>query len=171
VDEAYYTFADHSFLKSLGDYQNLLLMRTVSKLGLAGLRLGFLAGHEQWLKQIDKLRLPYNINTLTQISADFALQHYDELQKQTRYICSAREMLWVELNNLTGIQAYPSKTNFILFRSLSKPADYLFEKLLEAGILIKNLSHSHELLSNCLRVTIGKPEENHRFLSTLRAAL
>jgi histidinol-phosphate aminotransferase len=171
IDEAYFAFAEHSFLESLCKYHNLLIMRTVSKVGLAGLRLGFLVGNEEWLKQIDKLRLPYNINTLTQISVDFALQHYEELQMQTRRICSAREMLYDDLNSLPDIQIYPSKTNFILFRTPPKTADTIFGKLLEAGILIKNLSASHELLRDCLRVTVGKPEENQSFVLALRKAL
>lgn len=127
IDEAYAPFADNTFMSRLGEYPNLLVMRTVSKLGLAGLRLGLLAGPHKWLEQIDKTRLPYNINVLSQLSAIFALQHYAVLEKQTQQIKANRADLVERLNNINGIQAWTSQANFILFRV--KNAQAVFEHL------------------------------------------
>ncbi len=165
IDEAYAPFSDHSFMSRLADYPNLLLLRTVSKLGLAGLRLGLLVGAEIWLAHIEKTRLPYNINILTQLSAEFALQHYDMLIRQTQQIKTDREQLLQHLQLLPNVTVWPSQANFILFRV--KDAKRTFEDLKQRGILIKNLHGSHPLLNNCLRVTVGTPAENQAFLETL----
>jgi len=171
VDEAYFTFAEHSFLDSVLDYDNLLVMRTVSKMGLAGLRLGLLVGASQWLIELDKLRLPYNINILTQLSAEFALEQQDLLDEQARLIRRDRAEVGIALNALPGIVAYPSEANFILFRTPSGQARDLCTGLREAGILIKDLSLAGGLLHDCLRVTVGTTEENHLFLETLARLL
>ncbi len=165
IDEAYAPFADNTFMSRLGEYPNLLVMRTVSKLGLAGLRLGLLAGPYEWLEQIDKTRLPYNINVLSQISAVFALQHYAVLEKQTQKIRADKADLLERLNAIDGVQTWASQTNFILFRVANAQA--LFEHLKKQGILIKCLQGSHPLLDNCLRVTVGTPDENQAFLQAL----
>jgi histidinol-phosphate aminotransferase len=170
IDEAYYAFADRSYADKLGQFDNLLVMRTVSKMGLAGLRLGYLAGPAELVNEIDKVRLPYNINVLTQLSAEFALDHIDELNRQTDQIRQDRENLQMALQALDGLEVYPSQANFILFRVLSKPAIEVFESLKQQKILIKNLSHSSPVLQNCLRVTVGTPEENQKFLVALIAA-
>lgn len=171
ADEAYFAFTDHSFLGDLGRFDNLLVMRTVSKLGLAGLRLGLLAGAPRWLDELEKLRLPYNINVLTQTSTHFALRYWEVLQDQASRIRADRQMVRSALNALPGITAYPSEANFILFRAPAGRADQLFEALREAGILIKNLSPSGGLLRDCLRVTVGRPEENQAFLVALEEQL
>ncbi|KHD08134.1 histidinol-phosphate aminotransferase [Candidatus Thiomargarita nelsonii] len=165
IDEAYAPFADNTFMSRLGEYPNLLVMRTVSKLGLAGLRLGLLAGPQAWLKQIEKTRLPYNINVLTQMSAIFALQHYAVLEKQTLQIKADRAKLLERLNAIDGIQTWASQANFILFRVAD--AQTVFDNLKNKGVLIKCLHGSHPLLENCLRVTVGTPEENQAFLQEL----
>ena len=165
IDEAYAPFADDTFMSRLGEYPNLLVMRTVSKLGLAGLRLGLLAGPHDWLEQIEKTRLPYNINILTQLSAIFALQHYAVLEKQTEQICTDRANLLDGLNAINGVQAWTSQANFILFRVKDAPA--VFDELKNQRILIKCLHGSHPLLENCLRVTVGTPNENQAFLQAL----
>jgi histidinol-phosphate aminotransferase len=170
VDEAYFPFADHSFLDSLSAFDNLLVMRTVSKMGLAGLRLGLLMGSPSWLAEFEKLRLPYNINILTQLSAEFALANGGILDAQARQIRIDRGLLFDALNALPGVTAYPSEANFILFR-LPKGAQRVFESLREAGILVKNLSANGGLLQDCLRVTVGTPEENQIFLAALASAL
>ncbi len=170
VDEAYFAFAEHSFLTSVAEFDNLLVMRTLSKIGLAGLRLGFLTGAQDWLNEFDKLRLPYNINILTQVSAEFALAHAGVIAAQARQICGDRGLLLKALQNLPGITAYPSEANFILFRVPAGKGPQLFEALRRAGILIKNLNQG-DLLRDCLRVTVGTPEENQVFLSALTAAL
>lgn len=171
LDEAYFAFTDASFMARLGQFPNLLLMRTVSKLGLAGLRLGLLAGPKPWLTEFEKLRLPYNINSLTQISADFALAHHELFAAQVRRIRADRIELQQALAALPGITVYPSEANFILFRAPIGRGESLFRALLKAGILIKNLSAASALLQDCLRVTVGRPEENQAFLTALRAAL
>ena len=167
VDEAYHAFAGESFLGAVGEYDNLLVMRTVSKMGLAGLRLGLLAGPSAWLDEIDKVRLPYNINVLTQLSAEFALRHADVLDEQSERIRSEREALFAALNAMAGLRVYPSRANFILFRVPDGRAGDIFAGLREAGVLIKNLDGAGGPLRDCLRVTVGTPEENAAFLEAL----
>ena len=171
VDEAYAPFTDQSFIGRLGQFDNLLVMRTVSKMGLAGLRLGMLAGPHGWLEQIDKTRLPYNINTLTQASADFALAHQSVFDRQTRDIRYGRQQLFERLVALDGVFAYPSDANFILLRVPEGRAGELFEGLKQKGVLVKNLHGSHPSLSDCLRITIGKPEENDVFVNAFKQLL
>jgi histidinol-phosphate aminotransferase len=171
VDEAYAPFTDRSFLPRLGDWPGLLVLRTVSKMGLAGLRLGYLAGPGDWLSQIDKTRLPYNINVLTQASAAFALRYKEVLDGQTRRIREERSHLYAALANLKGLRPYPSEANFILVRMPSGRAGDVFESLKAAGVLVKNLDGAHALLEDCLRVTVGRPEESDAFLRALEEAL
>ena len=169
VDEAYHAFAGRSFMPRLAEFPNLLVMRTVSKLGLAGLRLGLLAGHSAWLHHVDKVRLPYNVNVLTQLAATEVLQHRDVLEAQAAAIRSERTRLLTELRRLPGVEAYASEANFILFRVTK--ADQVFSGLKQRGVLIKNLHGTHPLLADCLRVTVGTPAENTQFLSALTAIL
>lgn len=171
VDEAYAPFADASFMNELGNYSNLLVMRTVSKLGLAGLRLGYLSGPTELIAELDKVRLPYNINSLTQATVNFALEHGEFLTRQTAAIRAERAVVAAALQALPGVTTYPSAANFILFRTQSGAADAVFASLKTQGILIKNLSGQGGLLSDCLRVTIGKPDENQAFLAALAIAL
>lgn len=171
IDEAYFPFAGRSWIRELGKYDNLLVMRTLSKLGLAGLRLGMLAGPPAWLEQIDKLRLPYNINVLTQVSAAFALEHRSVLDEQAAAIRAERDRLSRGLGEMPGVEVFPSQANFLLLRALPGRASELFEGLLQSGILIKKLDGSAPALADCLRVTVGRPEENEAFLSALAEIL
>jgi histidinol-phosphate aminotransferase len=171
VDEAYAPFTDATFMSRLGEFPNLLVLRTVSKMGLAGLRLGILAGPSEWLGEVDKVRLPYNINVLTQASALFALQHQDMLDRQTTQIRKDRSALHAALEALEGISPYPSEANFILFKTPAGQADTLFEALKADGVLVKNLNPAGGRLRDCLRVTVGTPDENGAFLLALRKAL
>ena len=171
IDEAYAPFANASFINTLNQYDNLLVMRTISKLGLAGLRLGYIIGNPAIIEQLNKIRLPYNINSLTQISADFALSNKTLFDQQTQKICAERAQVFKQLNVLEGITAYPSAANFILFRTPKNKASEIFLSIRQQGVLIKNLSTQGGLLSDCLRVTIGKPEENLAFLTALRNSL
>ena len=171
VDEAYAPFADASFIDKLTVYSNLLVMRTVSKLGLAGLRLGFIAGNKDIIEQLNKIRLPYNINCLTQLTAEFALKNYNLFEQQTQKICMDRTLILEQLNELSGMTAYPSSANFILFKTKENQATPIFEHLKSAGILIKNLSPQGGLLTDCLRVTIGKTGENKLFIDALTKTL
>lgn len=171
VDEAYHAFADRSYLGCLPDHPNLLVMRTLSKLGLAGLRLGLLAGRPELLNELEKVRLPYNINSLTQVSAAFALEHQAVLDEQTATIRRERERLGAALGELAGVRPYPSAANFILFRVPTGSADRVFQGLKDNGVLIKNLHGAGGALSDCLRVTVGTPEENDAFLEALGRVL
>jgi len=171
IDEAYHAFAGKTWMNKLSQYDNVLVMRTLSKMGLAGLRLGLLAGHPDWLNEFDKVRLPYNINVLTQASAQFALQHQPVLDAQTQHITRDREKLLNDMRQLKGIEVFPSQANFILFRTAPGQADAVFQTLKQHKVLIKNSSHAGGLLADCLRVTIGAPDENTAFLTALRVAL
>ena len=146
-------------------------MRTVSKMGLAGLRLGYLAGPDFWLNEIDKTRLPYNINVLTQVSTEFALRHKAVFDQQTQMIREERGRLHQSLLELNGVTPYPSEANFILLRCLNKPAPELFEELKTKGVLVKNLHGAHPILDQCLRITVGTAQENSAFIQALRKAL
>jgi histidinol-phosphate aminotransferase len=171
MDEAYAPYAEASFMPRIPEFGNLLVMRTLSKLGLAGLRLGFLAGAKDWIEQFDKIRLPYNINVLTQISAEFALAKHAVFDAQVRCVLEDRQWLAEELGKLSAIRVYESRTNFILIRLLRHEAAEVFRELKEAGILIKSLHSSGGLLSQCLRVTVGAPEENRGFLKEMKRIL
>ncbi|MEY4593247.1 MAG: hypothetical protein RIR18_2142 [Pseudomonadota bacterium] len=171
IDEAYAPFANASFMDELAQYENLLVMRTVSKLGLAGLRLGYLAAAPSITEQLNKIRLPYNINILTQISTYFALTHHALFDEQTQKICAERTHVYEQLSKLDGITAYPSAANFILFRVPKNKATDIFTAIKQQGVLIKNMSPQGGLLSDCLRVTIGKPDENQAFLKALNTSL
>ena len=170
VDEAYHVFAEESFMGELPHYENLLVMRTVSKMGLAGLRLGLMAGDPRWIGEINKVRLPYNINVLTQHAATFILHHADVLEAQAAILRAEREQLLQALNQLDSVvQVYPSRANFILIKMQSGEADRLFEALKQSGVLVKNLSPAGGALRDCLRITVSSPQENRQFLDTLIA--
>jgi histidinol-phosphate aminotransferase len=163
MDEAYHAFAERTFATRLERHSNLLVMRTLSKLGLAGIRLGVLMGPGAWLRELDKVRLPYNVNTLTQLIACEVLQHSEVLTEQAAAIKLERGRVLRELARVPGVTAYSSDANFILFRASN--AERVFEGLKRRGVLIKNLHGSHRLLENCLRVTVGTPDENSAFLT------
>jgi histidinol-phosphate aminotransferase len=171
VDEAYQPFAQDSFVGDLGRWPHLAVLRTLSKLGLAGLRLGALAGPADWLDPIDKLRLPYNVNTLTQASAAFAVDHFDRLAAQAATIRCERDRLIDALAALPGMTAYTSAANFVLVRVPAGRASAVHRRLLEQGVLIKNLDGVHHQLADCLRVTVGTPEHNDRLLAAMERAL
>jgi histidinol-phosphate aminotransferase len=169
IDEAYHAFANCSFMARVPQEANLLVMRTLSKLGLAGIRLGVLAGRGEWIAQLDKLRLPYNVNTLTQMVACEVLQHDAVLTEQATAIKLERGRLLRGLQEVPGLTAYPSEANFLLFRISN--AERVFDGLKQRGVLIKSLHGSHRLLANCLRVTVGTPQENDAFLAALTRTL
>ncbi len=171
VDEAYHAFAGHSFMPMLAEYDNLAVMRTVSKMGLAGLRLGLLSGNSEWINEFDKVRLPYNINVLTQFSAEFALDHDDILKQQTDQICTDRTILKEALAQFKSVIQYPSAANFILFKINDMRSEDIFAALKQSGVLIKRLADTSGPLVNCLRVTIGTPEENQAFIDALLKAV
>jgi len=177
VDEAYSAFADDSVIDLLGRYPNLLLLRTFSKIGLAGLRLGYLAGPRLWLTELNKLRMPYNVGQLTQVSAQLALRHDGLLAAQATRLRNERRQILLVLEALEGVSPIPSNANFILFRLTAENADdepvasRIHAELRAEGLLIKNLHGSHPALENCLRVTVGSPRENRKFLAALKRLL
>lgn len=171
VDEAYHPFAQDTFMPLLETYDQLLVMRTVSKMGLAGLRLGLLCGHPDIIHEIDKIRLPYNINVLTQVAAKFVLENVDVLDRQATLIREERESMLTKMQAIDGIRVFSSKANFILFRVTGKSATDVFESIRAQGVLIKNMKATEGLLSQCLRVTVGTPDENKRFIDALNKSI
>jgi len=171
LDEAYAPFAADSFMQDLGQYPNLLVMRTLSKFGLAGIRLGFLCGPDKWLHEFNKIRLPYNINVLTQATAEFALEHKFLFDQQADWIKQSREELFVDLKSLTGLQVFHSDANFILMKTRAGDADQIFESLKQRGVLIKNLSPTGGMLQDCLRVTVGTAAQNQALIEALSEVL
>jgi len=169
VDEAYQPFAQTSFMPRLAEFDNLVVMRTVSKLGLAGIRLGYMSASAPLLTEFDKVRPPYNINVLTQAAAEFVLEHVDILDSQAALLREERTKLSAALAALPGVEVFPSGANFLLIRVAS--ADQVFSNLLQRKILIKNVGKMHTLLKNCLRVTVSTPQENALFLEALKASL
>jgi len=168
-DEAYQPFAQASFMSRLPEFPNLLVMRTVSKLGLAGVRLGYMSASTELLNEFEKVRPPYNINVLTQAVVEFVLEHLYVLEEQAAVLRAEREKLSASLATLTGVEVFPSSANFVLLRV--QAAEQIFEKLMARKVLIKNVGKMHTLLSNCLRVTISTPEENRQFLDAFKACL
>ena len=171
VDEAYHPFAKKTFLPQVVDYAQLIVMRTVSKLGLAALRLGFIVGQKQLIEQFEKIRLPYNINSLTQLTATFAFKHLHVFDQQAEEICQQREYLLAQLSALDAVHVFPSQANFILFTLKADEAGEVFASLKQQGILIKNMGAMPGLPANCLRVTVGTQIENVEFIKQLRGIL
>jgi histidinol-phosphate aminotransferase len=169
VDEAYYAFsAGASFLGEVGRHPNLVLVRTVSKLGLAGLRVGLAIGTRDWLREFEKLRMPYNVNSLSAAAADLLLGHGEVFERQTAAIVAERARLEHALDAMAGVRRFPSAANFILVRVSSAPR--AFEGLRQRGILVRTFHGSHPLLAHCLRLTVGTPDENTRMLEALAQA-
>jgi histidinol-phosphate aminotransferase len=171
IDEAYAPFAGDTWIARWPEFDNVVVMRTLSKLGLAGLRLGYLVGAAGWTVQLEKLRLPYNVNVLTQRAAAFALEHLGVFRRQADEICRQREALAVALSGIERLKVWPSRANFLLFRPPGVGAVSIFEGLERRRVLIKNLHGTAPALENCLRVTVGTAEENAVFLAALEQTL
>ncbi|QOZ82440.1 MULTISPECIES: histidinol-phosphate transaminase [Chromobacterium] len=167
VDEAYQAFASDSFMNLAGLRDNLIVMRTLSKLGLAGIRLGYAAGSAAWIRELDKVRPPYNINVLTQAAARFSLRHIEVFNRQAAELCEERGRLSAGLARYAAVEAFPSEANFITIRVPDALA--LYQHFKASGILIKQLHGSHPLLERCLRLTVGTPQENDAMLAALDA--
>ncbi|HEY7787677.1 MAG TPA: histidinol-phosphate transaminase [Casimicrobiaceae bacterium] len=165
IDEAYYAYADATFLPRVLDFPNLVVVRTVSKIGMAGLRLGYLAGHPDWIAEFDKLRPPYNVNSLTQAVVPLLLANADVFATQAGAIRAERSRLAAALSKLPHVQMFATQTNFVLARV--PDAQAWFAALRDAKILVKNLDGWHPLLANCLRITVGTPAENDALIDVL----
>jgi len=167
IDEAYGPFAerDHTHLIT----SNVMVLRTFSKLGWAGLRLGYLIGEAENIAHLNKVRMPYNINALTQASASFLLDHFDVFEQQAFEIKAERERVMASLSGMDTVEVFSSQTNFVLLRV--GDADAAFEHLKQRGILVKNMNSARGLLANCLRITIGTSTENDAVLNALEEIL
>jgi histidinol-phosphate aminotransferase len=166
VDEAYHVFARKSFMPRLAQFPNLLVVRTVSKLGLAGIRLGYMAGRPEWIREFNKLRQAYNVGVLNQAAALFVLERLEVLEEQAARIRRDRTSLGNDIAALPGTQVFPSEANFFLVRV--PDAERTYEALKRQNVLVRNL---HPGLKNCLRINVGTPDENRILLAALREAL
>lgn len=169
LDEAYYDFSGQTFIDQMKDHNNLVILRSLSKIGLAGLRVGYGIFPSILADEINKVRLPYNSNSISQIAATELLNNFDTVQKQIDSIIEERTRLLDELRKIKSITAFPSDSNFILFQTLDS-GEKVFKNLMENGILVRNLG-AHPMLNNCLRVTIGTHAENDQFLDRLTKAV
>jgi histidinol-phosphate aminotransferase len=164
LDEAYQPFSSETgMLPLLRDYRNLVIMRTLSKIGLAALRLGFLIADPEIVEEVNKVRLPFNLNSLSQAVAAAALKRKAEFRTSIKTIISERGRLLEGLERIEGVTPFPSEANFILLR-VDDP-DRVYTLLLKKGILVRNLN---DAVKGCLRVTIGMPKENTAFLKALK---
>jgi histidinol-phosphate aminotransferase len=164
VDEAYQPFSsERGFIPLLRDHENLVILRTLSKIGLAALRVGFVIAGEEIINEVNKVRLPFNVNALSQTVAVSALEKKGLMKQYVKSVISERDILFKELSDIEGIVAYPSEANFILFKV--EDPDRVFQSLLKKGVLVRNVKG---VVAGCLRVTVGTPEENRIFIKALR---
>jgi histidinol-phosphate aminotransferase len=169
LDEAYYDFSGQTFLDQMKSHNNLVILRSLSKIGLAGLRVGYGIFPSTLADEINKVRLPYNSNSVSQIAATELMNNFDTVQKQIDSIKEERIRLLNELAKIKPITAFPSDANFILFRA-SQNGELIFKNLMANGVLVRNLG-AHPRLKNCMRVTIGTKAENDQFLDRLNKAI
>lgn len=173
VDEAYQPFSSHTWLDEMRARPeanaHVLLMRTLSKFGLAGVRIGYLVGPAALVHEVDKLRPPYNVSSLNAECALFALEHAEVFAQQAAVIREQREALMAALARLPGVMPFPSEANMVLVRV--PDAQRAFDGLKAQGVLVKNVSKMHPLLAQCLRLTVGTPDENARLIQALQTAL
>ena len=168
-DEAYQPFSSRSWLQRMAAQPHVLVLRTLSKFGLAGVRLGYLCGHAELIDEIDKVRPPYNVSALNAEAALFALEHADEYARQATVLRGERARLQAALAGLPGVKAFPSDANMILVRV--PDSQRAFEGLKARGVLVKHIAGLHPLLANCLRLTVGAPPENDAMIQALKASL
>jgi histidinol-phosphate aminotransferase len=169
MDEAYQPFASRSYIDRITRHSHVLLMRTLSKFGLAGVRLGYMMGPKVLVAEIDKVRPPYNISVLNAECALFALEHAEVFAEQAKDLREQRARLLKELAALAGVKPFPSEANMILVRV--PDAAKTFDGLKAQGVLIKNVSKMHPLLANCLRLTVGTAQENTQLLAAMKASV
>jgi histidinol-phosphate aminotransferase len=169
IDEAYHEFAEHSVVPLLHEHENLIVLRTFSKaMALAGLRVGYLLGEPDLVREIRKAVLPYNLNALSQMAAEVAIDNYEsELRPLVKRILDERERLFSELSGIKGLTPVPSKGNFMVVKSVRDPTQ-IFAELLQRDILVRDVSN-YPMLRDYFRVSVGRPEENDRLLKELRA--
>ena len=173
IDEAYQPFSSRTWMNRVGGvataHEHVLVMRTLSKFGLAGVRLGYMVGAAALIDEIDKVRPPYNISALNAEATLFALAHADEFARQAKVLRAERATLLQVLGDLPGVHPFPSEANMILVRVPDSKA--CFDGMKARGVLVKNIAGLHPLLANCLRLTVGTPEENVQMIDALKASL
>jgi histidinol-phosphate aminotransferase len=170
-DEAYHPFSSRSWLPRLATpgHEHVLVLRTLSKFGLAGVRIGYLCGAAALIEEIDKVRPPYNVSALNCEAALFALEHADAYARQAQLLRRERERLQAALRGMAGVHAWPSEANMILVRV--PDARRTFEGMKARGVLVKHIAGLHPLLANCLRLTVGTPDENGAMIDALQKSL
>jgi histidinol-phosphate aminotransferase len=168
-DEAYQPFSSRTWLQRMARHEHVLVLRTLSKFGLAGVRLGYLCGRTELVREIDKVRPPYNISALNAEAALFALEHADEYARQATLLKSERARLQAALAAMAELHAFPSEANMILVQV--PDAKRTFEGMKQRGVLVKHIAGLHPLLANCLRLTVGAPQENDAMIAALKASL
>jgi histidinol-phosphate aminotransferase len=168
-DEAYQPFSSRTWMQRMGEHRHVLVMRTLSKFGLAGVRLGYLAGAAALIDEIDKVRPPYNIGVLNAEATLFALEHADEYARQAAILRDERSRLQRALAQIPGVRAFPSEANMVLVRV--PDAKRAFEAMKQRGVLVKHVAGLHPLLAECLRLTVGTPQENDRMIDALKESL
>jgi len=168
-DEAYQPFSSRTWMQRMAAFPHVMVMRTMSKFGLAGVRIGYLCGAAALVDEVEKVRPPYNVSVLNAEAALFAIEHADEYARQARVLREQREQLQGALRQMPGVQAFPSEANMILVRV--PDARHCFEGMKARGVLVKHVAGLHPLLANCLRLTVGTPDENQRLLQALRESL
>ncbi|MDO8372107.1 MAG: histidinol-phosphate transaminase [Polaromonas sp.] len=169
IDEAYQPFSSKSYIDRIGKHSHVLLMRTLSKFGLAGVRIGYMMGPKALIAEIDKVRPPYNISVLNYECALFALEHADVFAAQAQEIRAQRAILLEALQTLPGLKTWKSDANMILVRV--PDAQKTFEGMRARKVLVKNVSKMHPLLANCLRLTVGTADDNVQMLAALKESL
>jgi histidinol-phosphate aminotransferase len=168
-DEAYQPFASRTWMQRMAAHPHVLVLRTLSKFGLAGVRLGYLCGAAPLIAQVDKVRPPYNVSVLNAEAAGFALDHADEYARQAALLRGQRAALQARLAGIAGVRAFPSEANMILVRV--PDSRRAFEGMKARGVLVKHIAGLHPLLANCLRLTVGTPEENELMIAALKESL
>ena len=168
-DEAYQPFSSRTWMQRMAAQPHVLVLRTLSKFGLAGVRLGYLCGAAELIDEIDKVRPPYNVSALNAEAALFALEHADEYARQAALLRDERGRLQAALRAVAGVQAFPSDANMILVRV--GDARRAFEGMKTRGVLVKHIAGLHPLLANCLRLTVGTPTENETMIQALKDSL
>ena len=169
MDEAFQPFAARDSMALMARHPHVLIMRTMSKFGLAGVRIGYLIGRREIIGEVEKVRPPFNVSVLNAEAALFALEHVDEYARQAALIRSERQRLQAVLSDLPGVTPFKSEANMILARVPDAAATFAGMK--RRGVLIKNVSALHPLLANCLRITVGTPDENTLMIQALKASL
>jgi histidinol-phosphate aminotransferase len=169
VDEAYHAFSGQTVLPLLQTYPHLIVFRTLSKVGMAGLRVGILIGNPEFVRDIDKVRLPYNLNAYSQVAAEVVVQHWEAIGPEFQTIIHQREALRERLEQIPGVMVFPSQANFLLVR-VAADAGEVWQALGARGILVRHFP-GVSALQHCLRITVGTPAENDMLTSAMQTVL